>query len=191
MSNELENYEYYLIVDLEATCCDKQSIPRKEMETIEIGAVLVNSESLEVVDEFCTFIKPIRHPKLTKFCTEPTTIKQSDVDNAPEYSAAIASFKEWLYQYDNFLFCSWGDYDKSQLEQDSRYHNLSFPIGSPHLNIKIRFSEKQGFSKKYGMSQALSICKIQLNGVHHRGIDDARNMARLAPYIFGNARAKI
>ncbi len=189
--NNLESYKYFLIVDLEATCCDKQSIPRKDMETIEIGAVLVDSSSLTVVDEFCTFIKPIRHPKLTEFCTGLTSIKQSDVDNAPKYPDAIHIFKEWLYKYSDFLFCSWGDYDKSQLEQDSRFHGIPFPIGAPHLNIKVRFSQNQGIKKKFGMAQALSLCNLKLDGVHHRGIDDARNMARLAPYIFGSARAKI
>jgi inhibitor of KinA sporulation pathway (predicted exonuclease) len=187
---KLENYKYFLIIDLEATCCDQQSIPRNEMETIEIGAVILDATSLKVVDEFSTFIKPIRHPKLTPFCTSLTSIKQSDVDQAPTYPEAISSFKEWLYQYSEFLFCSWGDYDKSQLEQDSSYHNLPFPIGAPHLNIKVRFSENQGLKKKFGMAQALSRCKLKLEGVHHRGIDDARNMARMAPYIFGTTRIK-
>lgn len=190
-SNKLENYRYFLIVDLEATCCDKQSVPRNEMETIEIGAVIVGSSTLEVVDEFCTFIKPIRHPRLTRFCTELTSIKQSDVDSAPGYPEAVVIFKEWLYKYTDFLFCSWGNYDKSQLEQDSRFHGIPFPIGAPHLNIKVRFSEKQGLKKKFGMAQALSLCNLKLDGVHHRGIDDARNMARLAPFIFGSARVKI
>lgn len=161
------------------------------METIEIGAVLVDASTFKVVDEFCTFIKPVRYPKLTLFCTDLTSIKQGDVDKAPEYSEAITLFKDWLYKYSDFLFCSWGDYDKSQLEQDSRFHGLPFPIGAPHLNIKVRFSQNQGLKKKFGMAQALSLCKLELDGVHHRGIDDARNMARLAPFIFGTARVTI
>ena len=47
------------------------------------------------------------------------------------------------------------------------------------------------FRQWFSMAQALSLCNLKLDGVHHRGIDDARNMARLAPYIFGSARAKI
>lgn len=191
MSTNLENYKYFLIVDLEATCCDKESVPRKEMETIEIGAVMVDAKSLQPVDEFSTFIKPVRHPKLTTFCTSLTSIKQNDVDQAPEYPEAISIFKEWLYKYSDFLFCSWGDYDKSQLEQDSNFHKLPFPIGAPHLNIKVRFSENHGFKKKFGMAKALSLCNLQLEGFHHRGIDDARNMAKMAPYIFGKESLKV
>lgn len=161
------------------------------MEIIEIGAVLVDASTFKVVDEFCTFVKPVRHPKLTLFCTDLTSIKQGDVDKAPEYSEAITLFKDWLYKYSDILFCSWGDYDKAQLEQDSRFHGLPFPIGAPHLNIKVQFSQNQGLKKKFGMAQALSLCKLKLDGVHHRGIDDARNMARLAPFIFGTARVTI
>ncbi|WP_144392106.1 3'-5' exonuclease [Pleionea sediminis] len=182
---DINNYKNYLIVDLEATCCDIKSIPRQEMETIEIGAVIVDGESLRVIDEFTTFIKPVRHPKLTSFCTELTTIRQVDVDSAPMYAEAISLFKKWLYQYEDFLFCSWGDYDKYQLEQDSSFHNWPFPIGASHLNIKKQFSKSQGLKRKLGMAQALKHTNIELEGTHHRGIDDARNMAKLMPYILG------
>lgn len=35
----LEDYDHFLVIDLEATCCDKQIIKRCEMEIIEIGLV--------------------------------------------------------------------------------------------------------------------------------------------------------
>ena len=37
--------DYYLIVDVEATCADDGSLPRQRMEIIEIGAVLLNSKT--------------------------------------------------------------------------------------------------------------------------------------------------
>ena len=59
------------------------------MEIIEIGAVMVDRETLSIVDEFQTFIKPIRHPILTDFCKQLTSITQSQVDTAPTFPAAI------------------------------------------------------------------------------------------------------
>jgi inhibitor of KinA sporulation pathway (predicted exonuclease) len=184
----MESYQYYVIVDLEATCCNAQSIARTEMEIIEIGAVCLNAKSLEIIDEFCTLVKPVRHPRLTQFCTGLTSIRQQDVDAAPDFASALGGFLQWLKGFDNYLFCSWGDYDKSQLQQDCQYHGLPMPIQAPHLNIKARFSQRQGLEKKYGMAQALRLCGLPLQGVHHRGIDDARNMARMARFIFGDAR---
>jgi inhibitor of KinA sporulation pathway (predicted exonuclease) len=41
-----------LVVDLEATCDEDHRIPREETEIIEIGAVLVDAERLEPVEDF-------------------------------------------------------------------------------------------------------------------------------------------
>ena len=43
----LESYQYFLVVDLEATCSDTKEVPRQEMEIIEIGAVMVEAKSLD------------------------------------------------------------------------------------------------------------------------------------------------
>jgi len=58
-------YDHFLIVDIESTCCDKNSIPRDQHEMIEIGAVMVDAKSLREVDSFQTFIRPQKHPRLT------------------------------------------------------------------------------------------------------------------------------
>ena len=179
-----DKYSYYLVIDLEATCCDKKTIRRHEMEIIEIGAVMVESETLEIISEFQTFIKPVRNPNLTYFCRELTHIKQKDVDNAPLFKEAIKNLQKWLYQYDNFIFGSWGDYDRKQIEQDCNYHKIAYPINASHINIKKQFSDTQGLKKRLGMKQALEYVNLPLDGTHHRGIDDARNIAKLLPFIF-------
>ena len=185
MNHPLASYSYYLIVDLEATCCDKNTVPRNAIETIEIGAVMVDANTLQIIDEFNTFIKPIRHPILTPFCTELTTITQNDIESAPQYPEATQTFKSWLSGYQTMVFCSWGDYDYKQFKQDSDYHRLPFPIAAPHVNIKKLFSQIQRLPKAYGMNYALQLAGLTLQGTHHRGIDDARNMARLLPWILG------
>ncbi len=188
VKEEFCRYPYFLVIDLEATCCNRKSVPRNEMEIIEIGAVMVDRDSLSAVDEFQTFIQPVRHPQLTPFCTELTSIKQSDLTNAPSYSVALLELQQWLASFGHYFFCSWGDYDKSQFEQDCRYHQVAYPFGSEHLNIKKQFSKSQGYAKNHGMARALKLAKIALEGTHHRGIDDARNMAKLMPYIVGTEK---
>ncbi|WP_417387188.1 exonuclease domain-containing protein [Gimesia sp.] len=178
-------YQYFLIVDLEATCCDQRSFPRNEMEIIEIGAVLVARSGLAVVDEFQTFIQPVRNPQLTSFCTRLTSIRQTDVDQAPRFPDALQAMLSWLTPYEDYLFCSWGDYDKSQFIQDCHYHRVAYPFPEAHLNLKKQFSITQGLKKRFGMAGALQKAGIPLQGTHHRGIDDARNMAKLMPWIIG------
>lgn len=84
--------ERFLVVDLEATCCDDSSFPRTEIEIVEIGAVMVCSSTHQPLDEFQTFIQPVLHPKLTGFCREFTNISQSQVASAPSFADALASF---------------------------------------------------------------------------------------------------
>lgn len=176
-----------LIVDLEATCCDDESFPRNEMETIEIGAVMVNSQ-LSIIGEFSIFIKPIRNAKLTDFCKQLTTITQEDVDSAPFYEDAIKEFQIWLSDYDTYEFCSWGDFDRNLLERDDAYHNLKPSITAKHVNIKKLFAKQQGIKRPCGVGKALGRVGLTFDGTQHRGIDDARNMARLSSYIFGDKK---
>jgi inhibitor of KinA sporulation pathway (predicted exonuclease) len=152
------------------------------MEIIEIGAVMVDAKSLKIVDEYEIFIKPILNPTLTTFCKTLTTITQKDVDEAVGYKEALENFKNWYSRYDNFLFCSWGDYDRNQFKLDSALHNVAYPFGEEHLNIKKAFAKVQGV-KPCGLDEALNHVGLELVGTHHRGIDDARNMGCLMPYI--------
>ena len=43
-----------------------------------------------------------------------------------------------------------------------------------------------GNDKKFGMPQALEHLGIDLQGTHHRGIDDARNIAAIYKYMNQN-----
>ena len=90
--------------------------------------------------------------------------------------------------YSNGVFGSWGDYDRKQFQQDSHFHKVPFPIAYPHINLKQLFSEIQGLPKRYGMAQSLEMAGLILEGTHHRGIDDARNIAKLLPYILGTGQ---
>ena len=125
-----------IIVDFEATCCDKNEFPRQQMEIIEIGACSLD-ENFKILDEFQSFIHPMRNPKLTKFCTTLTTITQSMIDEAEGFPDILKKFKKWIWSFENPIFCSWGGYDKNQLLQDCEYHSLPFPFSGEHRNLKI------------------------------------------------------
>lgn len=181
----MEN-DYYCVIDLEATCCDKNSIPREETEIIEIGAVMADAKTLEVVDEFSTFVRPVRNPQLTAFCTELTSIVQEQVDDAPTFSEAIAALNQWTDKYPGYLFCSWGGYDRNQITRECRSNSIAYPLGSNHINLKECFSDRLNSRRKFGMAGALKKVGIPLDGTHHRGIDDARNIAKLLPFIVGD-----
>jgi inhibitor of KinA sporulation pathway (predicted exonuclease) len=176
---------HYLVIDLEATCADNGSIPKQIMEIIEIGAVLLDGRALQPIAEFQTFVRPVRRPKLTPFCQQLTSIRQEDVDAAPRFPEALGRLVAALWQGKDALFCSWGAYDRGQFEQDCRFHGIAYPFGAQHLNLKALFAQRRGMSRQLGMAAALREAGLQLRGTHHRGIDDARNIARLLPLCLG------
>lgn len=171
--------DYYLIVDLEATCSDDGTVPRHEMEIIEIGALMQSPRTFEVESEFQTFVRPVRHPELTEFCTELTGITQEHVASARPFREALAAMHDWMYAFGDWLFCSWGDYDRNQFLQDCDFHRLAYPFRSRHLNLKAEFSRAIGRTKKLGIAEAIRHLGMKFEGSHHRGLDDARNIARI------------
>ena len=179
---------YFLVIDLEATCDEEKRIRDRHQESSERGSVLVDAETLLPVAEHQTFVKPVRHPVLTDFGKKLTTITQADVENAPGFAQAIDSLARFIDGRD-VLFCSWGDYDRRQFEQDAKFHKVSLPFGGKHLNVKKQFSTQLGEETRYGMATALRRVGLKLQGTHHRGIDDARNIARLLPWVLGREQA--
>jgi inhibitor of KinA sporulation pathway (predicted exonuclease) len=174
----------YLVIDLEATCDDGGRVPKREMEIIEIGAVLVHATTFEPIGEFQSFVRPVRHRTLTAFCRKLTSITQAQVDAAPGFPDVIRSLRDFMAN-EHPLFCSWGNYDRGQFGLDAGYHKVELPFGSDHLNLKEAFSNALGTRKRFGMAGALRELGLPLTGTHHRGIDDARNIARILPYALG------
>ena len=175
----------YIILDLEATCWEKGTRPTR-METIEFGAVRLDAHTLLPSDEFARFVRPIAEPTLSTFCTELTSITQRDVDAAATFPQVWADFLGWTGA-DDFTLCTWGAYDVRQLKVDCQRHNLPFPAHlESFINVKKRFATWQNI-RPCGMKRALDIVNIPLDGTHHRGIDDARNIAKIVALLLQEA----
>lgn len=172
----------YIYCDLEATC--EENDRSWDMEIIEIGAVMTDTIDGGVISEFgnSQFVKPIVNPTLTNFCKNLTTIKQEDVDNADPLPVVLKRFVDWCGT-EPFVWCSWGLYDKKQIQKDCARHGIEFPVVlENHRNLKDDYEISHGH-KRFGMAKALNTEGIVLDGTHHRGIDDARNTAKLGRLI--------
>lgn len=175
---------HYVIFDLEATCWENHR--SKVSEIIEIGAVKLN-EKLDEIDEFSVFVKPTINPILSDFCKKLTSISQKDVDTAEPFDQVIINFEKWIKRLgDKVLIYSWGFYDKKQLINESNVKNYSGSIlrllGN-HDSLKHKFADIK-MIKPCGMGKALKMLNLSLDGTHHRGIDDARNITKIFKSVF-------
>ncbi|MBX7223570.1 MAG: exonuclease domain-containing protein [Blastocatellia bacterium] len=177
----------YVIIDLEATCWE-HTRSSEEMEIIEIGAVHLASAGGPETDEFACFVRPLVHPTLSDFCQKLTSIRPSQVEKAELFPAVLADFLDWIGP-EPFVLCSWGDFDLLQLQTDCERHQIPFPqVFERHLNLKKEFARVFGVRSR-GLKEALSQAGLHFVGKQHRGIDDARNIARLAVFILPQLEA--
>jgi len=182
-----------LIIDFEATCwgpkdCKPRPLPGCSYtgEIIEFGVVLYCPETRKVLREFQVFVRPIFHPRLTAFCRELTHISQTHVDRAETFPRVLEQFvKEFGLETgkNDLVFCSWGDYDRYQLQDDCRKHKCDYPfLEDNHVNLKSVIPNIMGLKRK-SLQRMLDHLGMQFEGTPHRGIDDARNIARIVQTI--------
>ena len=193
IQNALAPYRYLYCVDLEATCdeVDESESPRPlgvipdQMETIEIGLVVIDLETLEIVDEFQRFVRPQINPILTSFCKQLTSIQQADVDVAGTYVEVGQELGAFIAQYPNAAWASLGDYDARQLEQDAEFAACpSLLEGLPHFNARKWHAGLYDNLPK-SLKQTVESLGLVWQGIYHRGIDDARNAAAIIKEMLG------
>ena len=160
-----------------------------DTETIEVGAVALTCPDSPVESEFGAFIRPVVKPHLSEFCKDLTSIRQEDVDGADYFPAVLRRLRTWIGS-EPFRLCSWGNYDLNQLRNDCLRHHLQLPptFEQGHVNLKNEFARVLRV-KRCGMARALEVVGLPLQGAHHRAIDDARNIARLAMLVLPRLEA--
>lgn len=204
-----QRYTHILVVDFEAdsgykTAKVEGAIP----EIIEFPCVVISTEKQRVVGEFRRFVRPVLFPQLSGFIRGFCGIKQEQVDAANPWPEVVAEFSAWLrgqgLLVDNALapgaiLMSCGNADfttmlKAQNRASKRAgHEFApgelrrgrQPVFSRWINIKNPFREFLGLPVEHGASMATMLDKlgIVLEGRHHSGLDDARNLARIALHM--------
>lgn len=173
------------IVDVEATCWEGNPPEGMESDIIEIGICLLDVNTGEITDNKGILIKPERST-ISPFCTQLTTI-------TPEMVAGEGiSFKEGCsilkkqYLAQSRAWASFGGYDAKQFQRQCAASGVGYPFSPSHVNVKTLFALKKKLSFEQGMAGALELLDIPLEGTHHRGVDDAKNIAKILWWILNN-----
>lgn len=223
LETHITDYDYYAVVDFEATCED--SCKGWKNEIIEFPTVIINAKTLEVVAEFQKYVKPILNPKLTTFCTALTGITQEVVDAGLDFEDVLKSWYLFMKDFPNHLLICCGDWDfktmlPNQYEltygvmfikrcftddtfseittdelfysrlvsslESSRHDAKSIPLPNKlpimvpkWCNVKICFNKALPGCRARGMPSMLDQLGLTLEGRHHSGIDDCRNIANI------------
>lgn len=178
-----EKRDNMLIVDLEATCWRGHPPQGMMHEIIEIGLVVLDIETKQVVEKDSLIIKP-EYSVVSPFCTELTTLTQEFVDeNGISFANACEILKD-KYKSHKRIWGSWGNYDKTQMNKDCKSKGVKYPFSDLHYNLKPLFSFVMGIRNDLGVSTAMQYMNLPFEGTQHRGVDDAYNVARLVEKMF-------
>lgn len=169
-----------LVIDVESTCWEPpEEQPRNEIsEIIEIGIAVVDIDSMKIEKNDSIIVRPQRS-RVSNFCTKLTTLTQKIVDDGMTFQAAMAILKR-DYKSEDRTFVSWGDYDRKMFERNCKDYGVKYPFGPRHINLKNSFAVLNGLEAEVGLDTAINDwMSFKMTGTHHRGVDDARNIAEI------------
>ncbi|MGL5934501.1 MAG: 3'-5' exonuclease [Cetobacterium sp.] len=185
--------KYLYLLDFEANCTETNEFPRYEMEIIEFPIIILDIDKNAIIDEFHTYVKPVKHPLLTEFCKELTKINQNQVDNGILFKDALINAAEFISKYPDGCFVTCGNWDLDiALTNQITMANINtkdianFKYFRSWINIHEKFKRiyktyNRGIKKVSGsaITKMLTHLNLTFEGTLHSGIDDTRNIARI------------
>lgn len=166
-----------MVVDVESTCWPQGEKPEgQNSEIIEIGVCPISVKLRKTYQARQILIRP--QSTVSKFCTDLTGWTNEDLVDAGSYADAVQILTKDL-DTKQHVWASYGDYDRKMFEKESSWNHCTYPFGSRHINVKTLFALRFGLQCEVGMDKALHIAGLELKGQHHKGIDDAKNIAQL------------
>eukprot|EP01033_Poteriospumella_lacustris_P005489 gene5489-3911_t len=188
---------FFCVLDFEATCWRNER--STDQEIIEFPSLLVrmdwHSHLAEIVGEFHQYVRPVLRPELSEFCTELTGITQAQVDAADSLEDVLAMHQAWLQSLvpephaADVIFVTCGNWDLKTmlpLEYSNKADRLpSLPAQLYHhfVNVKFAYEACRRGESARGMTTMLDALGLPLEGRHHSGIDDTRNIARILTHL--------
>ncbi|HSJ56512.1 MAG TPA: 3'-5' exonuclease [Anaerolineae bacterium] len=176
-----------LVVDLESTCWAGDPPPGEEHEIIEIGLCVLDVATGERLDNPSILVCPTCS-RVSDYCHDLTTLNQEEVEGGMTLADACRILRD-EYRGRSRAWASWGDYDRKQLRRECQAKGIEYPFGDRHINVKTLFALVRGLKKEAGLDTALEMLGFPLEGTHHRGADDAWNIARILVWLLDAARA--
>ncbi|MFJ5984183.1 exonuclease domain-containing protein [Lentzea sp. NPDC092896] len=166
-----------LVVDVESTCWEGTPPGGEVSEIIEIGICPVAVATGVRGERRSVLVRPSRST-VSPFCTQLTTLTAEQVAGGVSFAEACALLRK-EFRSDRRVWASYGDYDRKMFERQCADFGVRYPFGPRHVNVKTLFALVHALPREVGMAEAVRLAGQKLDGTHHRGHDDAHNIAGL------------
>lgn len=172
----------YIILDLEWNQAPRgREIKSMPFEIIEIGAVRLDENKTET-DRFDALIKPQVYKTMHSINTMITNITMEELSDQPDFNTVYQSFINWCGDQTEFIFCTWGDMDLTELQRNIRHFNEPALSNGPmmFLDIQKLYSIYNGNPRlKTSLENAADELGINDGTPFHRAINDAHYTAKI------------
>ncbi len=167
-----------VVIDVESTCWETRPPEGQESEIIEIGVCLLDLKTGKREKMESILVLP-KMSTISDYCTKLTTLTQEQVESEGVPFVEACHYLRKKYDSKNRAWASYGDYDRRQFVRQCTRMQVPNPFSSRHLNVKLLFALIHGLESEVGMTTALKMLNLPLEGTHHRGVDDASNIATI------------
>jgi sporulation inhibitor KapD len=162
----------YLFIDFEFTMAEKkQRMKAFYPEIIEAGMVMVVDD--QIIDQFSSFVAPLKFPILSDRCKSFLHISQKQVDKGISFFELIRKFEECNKQYENVVV-TWGNMDMKVLRHNCLQAGVPFPLNmAKEIDLSMEYKRFFGDQNQTGLWKAVQQYGKEGTGKHHRALDDA------------------
>lgn len=176
-----------IFFDLEMNCSFHKEENHGVGETISIGAVKFNINTLET-EKFYSIIRPTFNNIMSSKIIELTNLLQEEVNGAKSFKEVFLLLEDWI-KNDKCIFISWGPDDIRVLigDNDRNEYNLDIinTIKSNFIDFQSEYGFHRGSKQAISLKNALSYYNIEFQGNQHNALDDAYNLFRVyKEYIY-------
>lgn len=166
----------YIVLDLEWNQCPsgkKYENPRLPFEIIEIGAVRLD-ENFCIEGKFNRIIKPQVYKSIHYMTRQVINLTMNDLKEGLSFTEAIKEFMAWCG--DDYVFCTWGSTDVTELLRNMKFYGLE-PVSQEPLkyyDIQKLFSLRYDDGKiKSNLKLAVERLGIEESMEYHSAFNDA------------------
>jgi sporulation inhibitor KapD len=161
----------HLFIDFEFTMPEKHvRVKNFFPEIIEVGIVSVIND--QIVDQFSSFVTPIKFPILSERCKSFLHISQEQVDKGIPFLELVKKMADYNKNYENVIV-TWGNMDMKVLRQNCQHANTSFPFKAVEIDLSMEYKRFFGDQNQTGLWKAVQEYGKEGTGRHHRALDDA------------------
>ncbi|MGG1399886.1 3'-5' exonuclease KapD [Bacillus salipaludis] len=160
-----------LFIDFEFTMPER-NVRMKEFypEIIEVGIVSVIDD--QIVDQFSSYVTPLKFPTLSERCKSFLHISQDQVNKGITFFELIRKMEEFNQGYE-MTIVTWGNMDMKVLRHNCLAAGIPFPFHAVELDLSMEYKRFFGDQNQTGLWKAVQEYGKEGTGRHHRALDDA------------------